>query len=90
MGTVYVLIDLATAIFVVGWAAWCDVFNGNYCLGSIIGCCNDHWANYHGADAGSDRFGSFGLVGFPVHPLSVWRVVGVILLVAGVVFVQRT
>ena len=32
----------------------------------------------------------FGLVGFPVHPLSLWRVVGVILLITGVVFVQRT
>nr|WP_298911582.1 DMT family transporter [uncultured Nostoc sp.] len=32
----------------------------------------------------------FGLVGFPVHPLSLWRIVGVILLITGVVFVQRT
>lgn len=32
----------------------------------------------------------FGLVGFPVHPLSVWRVVGAILLITGVVFIQKT
>jgi transporter family-2 protein len=32
----------------------------------------------------------FGLVGFPIHPLSLWRVIGVVLLVAGVIFVQRT
>lgn len=32
----------------------------------------------------------FGLVGFPVHPLSLWRMIGAILLVTGVVFVQRT
>ncbi len=32
----------------------------------------------------------FGLVGFPLHPLSLGRVVGVMLLITGVVFVQRT
>lgn len=31
----------------------------------------------------------FGLVGFPVHPLSLWRVVGAGLLIAGVVLVQK-
>lgn len=32
----------------------------------------------------------FGLVGFPVHPLSFSRIFGAILLIAGVVIVQRT
>ncbi len=31
----------------------------------------------------------FGLFGFPVQPLSLWRVIGVVFLVAGVIFVQR-
>ncbi|MBW4519429.1 MAG: DMT family transporter [Scytolyngbya sp. HA4215-MV1] len=32
----------------------------------------------------------FGLVGFPIHPLSSWRAIGGVLLVAGVILVQRT
>ena len=32
----------------------------------------------------------FGLVGFPIHLLSAWRVVGVVFLITGVVLVQRT
>jgi bacterial/archaeal transporter family-2 protein len=32
----------------------------------------------------------FGLVGFPIHPLSLWRVIGGVLLVGGVILVQRT
>ncbi len=32
----------------------------------------------------------FGLVGFPVHSLSLWRIIGAILLLIGVVIVQRT
>ncbi len=32
----------------------------------------------------------FGLVGFPTHPISVWRIVGAALLLAGVVIVLRT
>lgn len=32
----------------------------------------------------------FGLVGFPVHPLSFWRVVGVSFLIVGVVLIQRS
>lgn len=32
----------------------------------------------------------FGLVGFPIHPLSFWRAVGAIFLIVGVVLVQRS
>jgi bacterial/archaeal transporter family-2 protein len=32
---------------------------------------------------------SFGLVGFPVHPLSFWRAIGAILLIVGVALIQR-
>jgi len=32
----------------------------------------------------------FGLVGFPVHPLSFWRVFGAIFLIIGVVLIQRS
>lgn len=32
----------------------------------------------------------FGLVGFPVHPLSLWRAVGAILLISGVALIQRS
>ncbi len=32
----------------------------------------------------------FGLVGFPVHPISAWRIVGVVFLTTGVVLLQRT
>jgi bacterial/archaeal transporter family-2 protein len=32
---------------------------------------------------------NFGLVGFPVHPLSFWRAIGAILLIAGVALIQR-
>jgi transporter family-2 protein len=32
----------------------------------------------------------FGLVGFPVHPLSLWRAVGAIFLIVGVILVQRS
>ena len=32
----------------------------------------------------------FGLVGFPVHPLSFWRAVGTIFLIVGVALIQRS
>lgn len=32
----------------------------------------------------------FGLVGFPVHTLNVWRIVGAIFLIFGVVLIQRS
>lgn len=32
----------------------------------------------------------FGLVGFPVHPISLWRSVGAILLIIGVFLIQRS
>lgn len=32
----------------------------------------------------------FGLVGFPVHPLSLWRAVGAVLLIFGVALIQRS
>ncbi len=32
----------------------------------------------------------FGLVGFPVHPLSFWRAFGAIFLITGVVLIQRS
>lgn len=32
----------------------------------------------------------FGLVGFPVHPISFWRSIGAILLIVGVVLIQRS
>jgi transporter family-2 protein len=32
---------------------------------------------------------NFGLVGFPVHPLSFWRAIGAILLIVAVALIQR-
>ena len=32
----------------------------------------------------------FGLLGYPVHPISIWRVVGVLLLSAGVLLIKNT
>lgn len=32
----------------------------------------------------------FGLVGFPIHPISLWRSVGAILLIIGVFLIQRS
>jgi transporter family-2 protein len=32
----------------------------------------------------------FGLIGYPVHPISIWRVVGVLLLSAGVLLIKNT
>lgn len=32
---------------------------------------------------------NFGLVGFPVHPLSFWRAIGAILLIVGVALIQQ-
>ena len=32
----------------------------------------------------------FGLLGYPVHPVSLWRVVGVFLLCAGVLLIKNT
>jgi bacterial/archaeal transporter family-2 protein len=32
---------------------------------------------------------NFGLVGFPIHPISFWRAIGAILLIAGVALIQR-
>lgn len=32
----------------------------------------------------------FGLVGFPVHPLSFWRAIGAIFLISGVALIQRS
>ena len=32
----------------------------------------------------------FGLLGYPIHPISIWRVVGVLLLSAGVLLIKNT
>jgi len=31
----------------------------------------------------------YGLVGYPIHPVSVWRIVGVILVVGGVIIIRK-
>jgi transporter family-2 protein len=30
----------------------------------------------------------FGIIGYPVHPLNIWRFVGVVLIVGGVVLIR--
>lgn len=78
------------------WYLWIGGFLGviyltaTIILAPLLGAATMIGLIFAGQMLASITLDHFGLVGFPVHPLSLWRAFGAIFLIVGVTLIQRS